>query len=50
MDITKEEIWETAKAILVIFGSVYLFGKLVEQNTDVDKNWEDYLKTLKKGR
>ena len=49
MDITKEEILEIGEALLLIFEGVYLFGKLVEKNTDVDQNWKDYLETLKKG-
>jgi len=35
---------EAAKAIFWIVGTVVLFGKIIESNVDVDKNWADYLK------
>ena len=47
--ITWEDVKKAVPPILMILGAVYVFGKVVEKNVDVDKNWQDYIDS-KKGR
>ena len=45
-----EYIKEAAPTMLCILGAVWLFGKVVESNVDVDRNWQDYIDSKKERR
>ena len=48
MQIKWDDVKDAFLPTLAILGSVYLFGKIVEKNVDVDKNWQDYIDQLNK--
>lgn len=48
MEITKEQIVEAVKFFVPLFAAVYCFGKIVESQRDVDKDWEEYIRSFKK--
>jgi len=39
---------EAGPTMLCILGAVWLFGKVVESNIDVDRNWQDYIDSKNK--
>ena len=39
---------EAGPTMLCILGVVWLFGKVIESNVDVEKNWLDYIESKKK--
>lgn len=48
MEIKWDDVKDAILPTVAILGSVYLFGKIVEHNVDVDKNWQDYIDDLKR--
>jgi len=45
--ITKKDLIEGALTFVGIVTAVYAFGKVIESNVDVEKNWQDYIDSKK---
>jgi len=41
--ITLKDFKDALVPALWIFGAVWLAGKLIEHNVDVEKNWQEYI-------
>lgn len=47
LKITKKDLIESGLFFVGVVTLVSIFGKIIESNVDVDKNWQDYIDSKK---